>query len=183
VPVIIVTVVDEREVGLALGAVDYFLKPVDREGLLSRVSRYVGTAQPARKPIRVLAVDDEPASLDLVAAALEPAGFQVSRATTGRAALELADRDPFDLVICDLIMPELDGWDVVAGLRSNERTRNVPILILTAHELTQTERDRLNGQVLGIVAKGADAVAGLRAWLAHVAPKRSAVGVAGPLPR
>jgi len=86
-------------------------------------------------------------------------------------------------VICDLIMPELDGWDVVAGLRSSERTRNVPILILTAHELTQTDKDRLNGQVLGIVVKGADAVAGLRAWLARVAPKRSAVGVARSLTR
>jgi signal transduction histidine kinase/DNA-binding response OmpR family regulator len=180
VPVIIVTIVDEREVGFALGAIDYFLKPVTREALLARVSRYIVTAQQSNGSVKVLAIDDEPAALNLVAAALEPAGFTVTRVTTGREALKLAERDSFDLVICDLIMPEVDGWDVVAGLRSSDRTRNVPILILTAHELTQTEKSRLNGEIIGIVEKGADAVAGLRAWLARVAPKAPAVGTAGP---
>jgi len=177
VAVIIVTVVDKREVGLALGAVDYFLKPVSRDALLALVSRYA-TAQTPERRLRVLAIDDEPAALDLVAAALDPAGFLVSRVTTGREALQLAQRESFDLVICDLIMPEVSGWDVVVGLRASERTRQVPILILTAHELTAAEKERLNGEILGVVHKGADAVAGLRAWLARVAPKPPAGDIA-----
>ncbi len=170
VPVVIVTVVDEREVGLALGAVDYFLKPVDREALLARLARHTLTGEAGTGAMRVLAVDDEPASLDLVEAALAVGSFEVTRATSGREGLAAAAAGSFDLVICDLVMPGLDGWDVVKGLRADARTRDLPVLILTAHSLTEAERERLKGHVLGVVEKGSDAVAGLRAWLARVAP-------------
>jgi signal transduction histidine kinase/CheY-like chemotaxis protein len=170
VPVIIVTVVDEREVGLALGAVDYLLKPVDREVLLSLLARYVPTPSDANRPIRVLAVDDEPDALDLVAAALEPAGHKVTRAASGEKALELARQQPFDLVICDLVMPELDGFAVVAALKADARTSGLPILILTAHSLSAADRRRLTGRILGIVEKGTAGAAGLRAWLAGAIP-------------
>ena len=170
VPVIMVTVVDEREVGLALGAVDYFLKPVARDALLSRLSRYTFTSKVKVGPVRVLAVDDDPAALTLLADVLGAEGFTVRGVPSGRAALELADREPFDLVVCDLLMPEVDGFAVVAGLRAAERTREVPILILTAHMVTDADKARLNGDILGIIAKGADAVSGLRGWLARVSP-------------
>jgi CheY-like chemotaxis protein len=170
VPVIIVTVVDEREVGLALGAVDYLLKPVDREVLLSLLARYVPTPSDANRPIRVLAVDDEPAALDLVAAALEPAGHEVTRAASGEKALELARQQPFDLVICDLVMPQLDGFAVVAALKADARTSGLPILILTAHSLSAADKRRLTGRILGIVEKGTAGAAGLRAWLAGAIP-------------
>ena len=170
VPVIMVTVVDEREVGLALGAVDYFLKPVARDALLSRLSRYTFTSKVKVGPVRVLAVDDDPAALTLLADVLGAEGFTVRGVPSGRAARELADREPFDLVVCDLLMPEVDGFAVVAGLRAAERTREVPILILTAHMVTDADKARLNGDILGIIAKGADAVSGLRGWLARVSP-------------
>jgi signal transduction histidine kinase/DNA-binding response OmpR family regulator len=169
-PVIIVTVVDERELGLALGAVDYFLKPVDRTALLNRLARYTFTTKVKTRPVRVLAVDDDPAALDLIDAALRPEGFDVVRATGGRDAIDQATAQPFDLVVCDLLMPEVDGFDVVTALKSDASTREVPILILTAHTLTEPEKVRLNGQILGIVDKGEDAAEGLHRWLARLLP-------------
>lgn len=168
VPVIIVSVVDERGLGLALGAVDYFLKPVDRAALLERLSRYTFTTKVKSGSIRVLAVDDDPAALDLIDAALQPEGFDVVRATGGREAIDRAAVEPFDLVVCDLLMPDLDGFDVVTALKAEPASRDVPILILTAHTLTDAEKIRLNGQILGIVEKGEDGVAGLRRWLASI---------------
>lgn len=180
-PVIILTVVDERELGLALGAVDYFLKPVDRTALLNRLARYTFTTKVQTRPVRVLAVDDDPAALDLIDAALRPEGFDVVRATGGRDAIDQATAQatgqPFDLVVCDLLMPEVDGFDVVTALKLDPSTREVPILILTAHTLTAPEKIRLNGQILGIVAKGEDAADGLHRWLARQLPP---IGAADP---
>jgi signal transduction histidine kinase/DNA-binding response OmpR family regulator len=166
VPVIIVSVVDERGLGLALGAVDYFLKPVDPTALLARLARYTLTTKVTTGRIRVLAVDDDPAALDLIDAALQPEGFDVVRATGGQEAIDRAAAERFDLVVCDLLMPDLDGFDVVTALKAEPTSREVPILILTAHTLTDAEKIRLNGQILGIVEKGEDAAAGLRRWLA-----------------
>ena len=174
IPVIVVTVVDERGLGLALGADDYFLKPVDREALLARLGRYSFTTKVRERIVRVLAVDDDPVALELVEAALRPEGFEVVRATGGRAALERASGERFDLVICDLLMPDLDGFEVVAALKADPATRDVPILILTAHPLSDAEKARLNGQILGIVDKDEDGAAGLRRWLARLPLARAA---------
>lgn len=169
VPVIVVTVVDERHLGLALGATDYFLKPVDREALLERLARYSLTTKVRQRTVRILAVDDDASTLDLVEAALQPEGFEIVRAAGGRAALERMHDGKFDFVICDLLMPDLDGFEVVAALKADPLTHDVPILILTAHPLSASEKVRLNGQILGIVEKGADGAAGLRRWLAGLA--------------
>ncbi len=171
IPAIILTVMDEREVGLALGAVDYFLKPVDRQALLDRLSRYTFTAKVKQKQVRVLVVDDDAATRETVGATLRQEGFEVVTAAGGREALELARADAIDLVLCDLVMPDLDGFGVVAALKSDAKTRETPILILTAHELTAAEKAALNGNILGVVGKGEDAQAGLRRWLASVVPR------------
>jgi signal transduction histidine kinase/CheY-like chemotaxis protein len=168
VPVIIVTVVDERGVGLALGADDYFVKPVDRNALIDRLSRYTFTTKVQQGEVMVLAIDDDPASVALVEAALAPEGFTVVPAYDGRQGLDLAREHPPDLVICDLLMPDLDGFGVVAALKAEPRTQEVPILVLTAHELSPDEKSRLNGKILGVVGKGEAAAAGLRDWLVRV---------------
>jgi signal transduction histidine kinase/CheY-like chemotaxis protein len=177
VPVIIVTVVDERGLGLALGAVDYFLKPVDRTALLDRLARYTFTTKVKTRPVRVLAVDDDPVALDLIDGALRPEGFDVVAASGGREAIARATAEPFDLVVCDLLMPDLDGFEVVTALKADPSSRDVPILILTAHDLTEAEKDRLNGHILGIVDKGEEAAAGLRQWLARLLPPPEATPV------
>jgi CheY-like chemotaxis protein len=170
VPVVIVTVVDERELGLALGAVDYFVKPVDRTALLARLGRHTFTTKVKERPVRVLVVDDDPGALALVADILTAEGFDVTRAASGREAVARAQEGGIELVICDLLMPDLDGFGVVGELKADGRTRAIPILILTAHELSPTEKSRLNGKIVGVVEKGADARAGLTAWLARVVP-------------
>jgi signal transduction histidine kinase/DNA-binding response OmpR family regulator len=174
VPVIIVTVVDERGLGLALGAVDYFLKPVDRTALLARLARYTFTTKVKTRKVRILAIDDDPAALDLIDSALRPEGFDVILAGGGQEGIDRASAEPFDLVICDLLMPDVDGFDVVTELKANHSSSEVPILILTAHTLTAAEKTRLNGQILGIVDKGDEGVEGLRRWLARLRPPAAA---------
>jgi CheY-like chemotaxis protein len=171
IPVIIVTVVEEREVGLALGAADYLVKPIHRDALITCLARFVGTAEEPDHPRRVLVVDDEAAALALIRAALEPEGYEVVTAEGGRAALEWArDGELVDLVVCDLVMPGVDGFEVIAALKRNGRTAMVPIVVCTAHDLTADQKAQLNGQILGIVAKGQDARVGLLEWLSRSAP-------------
>ena len=169
IPVLIVTVVDERELGLALGAADYLLKPIDRESLMAAIRRHLPIVYGAARP-RVLAADDDPVALEFVRATLEPAGYDVTVAGGGREAIYAAHRDPYDLIICDLVMPDLDGFEVVAQLKAAEETRHTPILILTAHVLDGADKSRLNGQIIGICDKGAGANGRLRDWLVAVVP-------------
>jgi len=171
VPVIIVTVVDERDVGLALGAEDYFVKPVGREQLLARLGRFTLTSKVRDRLVRILVVDDDPATLEMLRATLREEGFDVTSAHGGIEALAVARRTPPDLVICDLLMPDLDGFGVVASLKAEEPTRDTPILVLTGHDLSDQDKARLNGNILGVVRKGEDAQAGLLDWLARVVPR------------
>ena len=170
VPVIIATVVDERGVGLALGAVDYLVKPVDPKALLDRLGRYTFTTKVRTRAMSVLAIDDDPVALDIIEDTLEPLGFDVRRAASGREGIELAHSVGADLVICDLMMPEVDGFEVITRLHAADATASMPILVLTAHDLTEAEKARLNGRVLGIATKGDSGVNGLNQWLAKVLP-------------
>jgi signal transduction histidine kinase/DNA-binding response OmpR family regulator len=174
VPVVIVTVVDERGLGLALGAVDYFLKPVDRTALLARLARYTFTTKVKSRSVRILAIDDDPIALELIDSALRPEGFDVVAAGGGREGIDRAVAEPFDLVVCDLLMPDVDGFDVVTELKAHPSTTDVPILILTAHTISDAEKTRLNGQILGIVDKGDEGVEGLRRWLSRLRPPAAA---------
>jgi CheY-like chemotaxis protein len=180
--VLIVTVVYERVVGRALGAVDYLIKPVDRQGLLDQLARYTLTTKVKQRPVRVLAVDDDPAALDLVSSALGSEGFEVLRANGGREGLELAARERVDFVICDLLMPDLDGFGVVGELKSRPETRDTPIVILTAHTLSAEDKARLNGKIVGVVDKGSHAQAGLREWLSLVVPRNGQQAPGSALP-
>jgi CheY-like chemotaxis protein len=167
IPVVIITVVDERDVGLALGAVDYLVKPIERDALLSTLARLMVAAHLETLPVRILAIDDEVAALDLLEASLRPAGFEVLRAISGAAGVKLARHDRPDLVICDLVMPELDGFAVIGELKADPTTTDIPIIVLTGHDLTAADKRRLNGKELGVVTKGNEAEAGLQAWLTH----------------
>jgi CheY-like chemotaxis protein len=169
VPVVIVTVIDEREVGIALGAVDYLLKPVQRERLLACLARITGAASDHPEGTVVLAVDDEPSGIELVRAALSPAGYRVIGAAGGREALDRLQQERVDVVVCDLVMPEMDGFAVIEAMRDDPRTANIPIVVCTAHDISAADRERLKGQILGVVHKGTDARDGLRTWLGRAA--------------
>jgi signal transduction histidine kinase/DNA-binding response OmpR family regulator len=178
VPVIIATVVDERGVGLALGAVDYLVKPVDPDALVERLGRYTFTTKVKTRSMTVLAIDDDPAALDIVESTLAPLGFTVRRASSGQEGIELAQGGGADLVICDLMMPGVDGFEVVTQLRGGKATSAIPILVLTAQDLSRVDKARLNGRVLGIASKGESGENGLSEWLRRVLPPTPA----GPYP-
>jgi signal transduction histidine kinase/DNA-binding response OmpR family regulator len=173
VPVMVATVVDERNVAMSLGAVDYFLKPVRPDALLARLATYTFTTKVKQRNIRVLVIDDDLLARDLVANALRPEGFEVVTAASGDEGLALAQERPPDLVICDLVMPDMDGFEVVNRLANTDMPKDVPILILTGHELTAADRERLNGKVADIMQKGGDPRPALGRWLRRAAAASS----------
>ena len=172
IPVVVVSVVDNPALGRALGALDYFVKPVDRTALLSRLSQYRFSTTAKDEPVRVLVVDDEPANLDVVEGLLKPAGFGVLRAASGQEGIDMATSEVPNLVLLDLMMPGLTGFDVVEALRGKEATRSIPIMVLTAKELTDADKSALNGQVSAIFQRNSVAGTELTAWLRGIVAKR-----------
>ncbi len=172
IPVVVVSVVDNPALGRALGALDYFVKPVDRTALLSRLSQYRFSTRAKEEPVRVLVVDDEPANLDVVEGLLKPAGFGVLRAGSGQEGIDMATSEIPNLVLLDLMMPGLTGFDVVEALRGKEATRSIPIMVLTSKELTDADKSALNGQVSAIFQRNSVAGTELTAWLRGIVAKR-----------
>jgi DNA-binding response OmpR family regulator len=166
IPVMLVTVVDEQEMGFALGAVDYFVKPIERATLLDRLSRHILVPESVAPSSRVLVIDDDPTTLELVEASLRTQGFEVVTAASGPAGLQIARREEFELIICDLMMPGVDGYSVISELEADPRSPKSPIVLYTAHDLTEAEYRTLEGRVLGVVHKGENAQASLHDWLA-----------------
>ena len=170
IPVIIVSVVDNQELGLALGAIDYFVKPVDGKQLIQRLNQFHLSSNGNGK-VSVLVVDDEAANRTWLTKTLEPAGFEVIPASGGRDAIRIAKSKKPDLVLLDLMMPEVTGFDVVEALRREEATRETPIMVLTAMNLTDDDKRQLNGRVSQILSRGSlgssDIVALLRRVVAH----------------
>ena len=148
IPVIMLTIVDDKNLGYALGASDYLTKPLDRERLLSVLNKY-------RREAPVLVVDDDAALRELMRRILEGAGYTVVEAENGRAALERLRTMAPGVILLDLMMPEMDGFEVVAEMRRHEAWRAIPIVVVTAKELTAEDRQRLNGYVERILQKGA----------------------------
>src|SRR5712671_4063761 len=175
IPVVVVSVVDHAALGRALGAFDYFVKPVDGKALLSRLSQYTFADKGKSEPVRVLVVDDEPANLDLLEALLKPAGFGVLRARTGQEGIDLSKSQLPDLILLDLIMPGLSGFDVVEALRAEEATRSIPIMVLTAKTLTEDDKMALNGQVAAIFHRNSVAGTELTTWLRGIVAKRHSI--------
>jgi PAS domain S-box-containing protein len=175
IPVIVVSVVDNPALGRALGAFDYFVKPVDGKALLSRFSQYTFTNKVKSEPVRVLIVDDEQANLDLLEALLKDAGFAVIRAGGGQEGIDLARSQIPNLILLDLMMPDLTGFDVVEALRAEEATRSIPIMVLTAKALTDDDKRALNGQVAAIFQRNSVAGTELIAWLRGIVAQRQNV--------
>ncbi len=173
IPIVVVSVVDNPDLGLALGAIDYFVKPVDANGLVERLNRFDFQRPPGKGAVRVLVVDDEPANRTLLAEALEPAGFTVVPAAGGREAIELAKTMQPDLVLLDLLMPEVTGFDVVEALRANESTRETPIMVLTAMNLSEADKRLLSGRVSQILSRGSVATSDIVGLLKRVVAHRN----------
>jgi CheY-like chemotaxis protein len=171
IPVVVVSVVDNPELGLALGAIDYFVKPVEAKELIARLGRFNLKHAPGNGEVKVLIVDDEAANRHWLARALEPEGFTVLPAAGGKEAIDLAKSQKPDLVLLDLMMPEVTGFDVVEALRADPSTRETPIMVLTAMNLTEADKRSLNGRVSQILSRGSlastDVVGLLKRVVAH----------------
>jgi signal transduction histidine kinase/DNA-binding response OmpR family regulator len=155
IPIVVVSMMDERGRGFALGATDYLLKPIDAAALLGTLRRVIGTiGGSGADPVTLLAVDDDPLAIELLRASLEPAGFAVLTAGGGAEGLEMARKAQPGLIILDLMMPEMDGFAVVEALRADARTATIPIIVLTSKTMTADEKALLNGRISHLARKG-----------------------------
>jgi PAS domain S-box-containing protein len=148
IPVVVASVIDDREMAINLGAAEYVPKPFPVDDLLGVVERVLPDGN-----ARVLVVDDDLQTLELVRRGLGDAGIQVEVAAGGKEALRIALDHEHDLVITDLLMPEMSGFELIVRLRAEERTRAVPIVVFTGKELDAADRATLNGQVLHLLEK------------------------------
>jgi signal transduction histidine kinase/CheY-like chemotaxis protein len=149
IPVIMVTIVDEHRRGIALGAAGYLTKPIDRERLHQLVGRFRALTPPAR----VLLVEDDPVQRERVGAWLEDQQWVVQEAANGREALARLQEEVPDVILLDLMMPEMDGFAVVAAMQKEARWRNIPVIVITARDLNANDRERLNSGVQSILVK------------------------------
>jgi CheY-like chemotaxis protein len=152
IPVIVVSMLDEAEVGFSLGVVDYFVKPVEKNTLvaaLNNLKEALGIDMP-----KVLVVDDEPDAVELVASMIEPAGFKIIRAYGGEEGIQKSFSEHPDLLILDLMMPDVSGFDVVSRLKRDPETRNIPIIICTSRDPTSEDIIRLRSDVISVMRKG-----------------------------
>jgi len=152
IPVIMLTMVDDPERGFTLGAADYATKPVNRQGL-SRILRRHTCADP---PCPVLVVEDDAATRAMTRNILEKEGWTVREAANGRVALEMMRRERPRLILLDLMMPEMDGFEFADRVRRHPEWGSIPIVVVTAHDLTVDERRRLSGYVETILQKAGD---------------------------
>jgi two-component system, NtrC family, sensor kinase len=148
IPVVLVTIVDEKQRGYSLGVVEHLVKPVDRERLVAILRQLCGTIG------HLLLVEDDGDVRGMMQRSLVAAGWTITEADNGRVALErMAERRP-DAIVLDLVMPEMDGFEFLAELRARAEWRTVPVLVVTARDLTDADRRRLNGGVERIIRRG-----------------------------
>ncbi|HTY84278.1 MAG TPA: response regulator [Silvibacterium sp.] len=137
IPIIILSIVDQKGVGFALGAADYLIKPVRKPELLETVRRHVSS--PADDDSSILLVDDDPKSLELMEETLRGAGYETQSVGSGKRALEVLANKVVGAVLLDLLMPEMDGFQVIRHVRSEFTLKELPILVMTGKTLTYEE--------------------------------------------
>jgi CheY-like chemotaxis protein len=150
IPVVMLTMLDEQNAGYALGAAAYLSKPIERDRLteiLQRVSH-------KRRRSHILVVEDDPTTRQMMRRLLEKEGWQVREAENGRIGLEQVAAAAPALIVLDLMMPEVDGFTFAAELRRNPEWRDIPVIVVTAKDLTPEDRLRLNGYVERSIQKG-----------------------------
>lgn len=142
------TVVDEKQSGFALGAADYLTKPIDWDRLNEVLKRFnKGEGQ------SVLVVEDDPATREMLRRIPVKAGWSVALAENGKVGLDRVKAKAPALILLDLMMPEMDGFEFMGELRGQKNWRSIPVIVITAKDLTDEDRQRLNGQVERIIEK------------------------------
>ena len=157
IPVVMLTIVDEKDTGYMLGAAEYLIKPLDSE----RLATLVGIYRRERKLLNsaathhILIIEDDAALRELIRRTLEQEGWSVAQAENGRQALDhVAEHRPA-LILLDLVLPDMDGVQIVDEVRSTTIGQSIPIVVVTAKDLSSAERQHLSGSVEQILQKGA----------------------------
>jgi signal transduction histidine kinase/DNA-binding response OmpR family regulator len=151
IPVVLATMLSDKDMGYALGAAEYMTKPVQREKLLAILEKY----RCKQAFCKVLVVEDDDVTREMVARTLQKEGFYVYEARNGREAIECMEESLPGMILLDLMMPEMDGFEFVAEMQKKEGWRLIPVVVVTARDLTVDDRRRLNGHVHQIIQKGA----------------------------
>jgi CheY-like chemotaxis protein len=151
VPVVMTTIIEDRNLGFVLGAAEYFTKPIDWDRFAHVIRRY----RPRTECALVLVVEDDPQGREMLRRALSRQGWEVLEAADGRAGLACLDQLCPALILLDLLMPEMDGFEFMDLLRQRPDHRHIPVIVVTAKELTDEDCRRLDGDVMQILQKGA----------------------------
>jgi signal transduction histidine kinase/DNA-binding response OmpR family regulator len=151
IPVVMLTIIEEKQMGYALGAAEYLTKPIDWERLGVILHRY----ECPRPPCPMLIVEDDSSMRDLLRRRLEKEQWTVIEAENGRTGLEQMEKNQPELILLDLMMPEMDGFQFLDEVRKHESWRSIPVIVITAKELSSGDRQRLDGTVEKILHKAA----------------------------
>ena len=149
IPVIMLTIVDEKNRGYSLGAADYLTKPIERERLTAVLMRYRKTTKN-----EALVIEDDPDSREVLTRLMESDGWKVAQAANGLEALARMEANAPGVILLDLMMPEMDGFEFIRQLRTRDDWKLIPVIVVTAKDLTAEERGVLNGHVSQILQKG-----------------------------
>jgi CheY-like chemotaxis protein/anti-sigma regulatory factor (Ser/Thr protein kinase) len=152
IPVVMLTIVDDRNKGYLLGASDYLVKPIAPDRLAKVLRKY----QREQSPGQVLVVDDDALTREMLGRILKKMGWSVEEAENGRVALERVHERAPELILLDLVMPEMDGFEFLRNLGQREQGRSIPVIVVTGQELSAADRLWLNGSVENILQKGSD---------------------------
>ncbi|HXA86320.1 MAG TPA: response regulator, partial [Candidatus Dormibacteraeota bacterium] len=152
IPIIVVSVVDQKGMAFTLGASEYLVKPVARETLLAKLAQHVGSSRDGLS--RVLVAEDEVTTMRLMESILKSAGYEPVPARNGKEAILVLERMRVDLVLLDLQMPEMDGFEVIKRIREHPQWRDLPIFVLTAKKLTDSEVELLTKETRAFFSKG-----------------------------
>ena len=148
IPVIMLTISDSEDMGFALGAAAYLAKPIESEALIGMMKKF------HKHQGQVLVVDDDAVTRDMLRRTLQGEGWTVAEAGNGLEALVRLSEQAPSLILLDLMMPEMDGFQFVDELRARDDWRSIPVVVMTAKDLTQADREQLNGHVERIAQKG-----------------------------
>jgi len=151
IPVIVLSILNQKRVGFALGAADYLIKPVRKLDLLATVRKHVPA--PADDDSTILLVDDDPKALELLQETLHSAGYETQSVRSGRRALEVLSNKVVGAVLLDLLMPEMDGFQVIRHVRQEPALKELPILVMTGKNLSESEIALLKQETQGLMLK------------------------------
>jgi len=151
IPVIMLTIMEDQEIGYSLGASEYLTKPVTRTQLINVLRKY----RSEQAPCTVMVIEDDPSTREILVRMLNMVGWQIIEAENGKTALQHLNTYKPDLILLDLMMPEMDGFEFIVQLRQHNTCASVPIVVLSAKDLTIEDRLWLNNRVQTVFQKGA----------------------------